>query len=62
LALEILNTLTLVERGGKTTLSLRGSPINPTVEERNTFESFFPSLEQGFGGTMDQLVDYLAKG
>jgi len=60
--LEILNTLTLVERGGKTTLSLRGSPINPTVEERNTFESFFKSMEQGFGGTLVQLVEYLAKG
>ena len=59
--LEILNTLTLVEGGGKTTLDLRGGPINATEEERKTFEEFFGSMEQGFGGTFDQLASYLAK-
>jgi uncharacterized protein YndB with AHSA1/START domain len=59
--LEILNTLTLAERGGKTTLDLRGGPINATEEERKTFEDFFGSMEEGFGGTFEQLASYLAK-
>lgn len=59
--LEILNHLTLSEQGDKTVLVLRGSPINPTDEESATFEGMFASLQQGFGGTFDQLEDYLAK-
>jgi uncharacterized protein YndB with AHSA1/START domain len=59
--LEILNTLTLLEHEGRTTLSLRGMPINATEEERKTFEDSFVSLEKGFAGTLDQLGDYLRK-
>lgn len=59
--LEVLNHLTLSERDGKTTLTLRGGPINATDEERKTFESMFESLQHGFGGTFDQLDAYLAK-
>jgi uncharacterized protein YndB with AHSA1/START domain len=57
--LEIFNTLTLTEREGKTTLDLRGSPINATEAERNTFEGMRNSLRQGFTGTFDQLETYL---
>jgi uncharacterized protein YndB with AHSA1/START domain len=57
--LEILNTLTLTERDGKTTLDLRGSPINATEAERKTFEGMRNSLRQGFTGTFDQLETYL---
>jgi uncharacterized protein YndB with AHSA1/START domain len=59
--LEVLNVVTLAEQGGKTTLTLRGSPINATDEERKTFAGMFDSMQKGFGGTFDQLVDYLAK-
>jgi uncharacterized protein YndB with AHSA1/START domain len=59
--LEVLNTLTLSEQGGKTTLTLRGGPINATDEERKTFAGMFDSLRQGFTGTFDQLAAYLAK-
>jgi uncharacterized protein YndB with AHSA1/START domain len=59
--LEVLNTLTLSEHEGKTTLTLRGGPINATEEERKTFEAGFDSMRQGFTGTFDQLADYLAK-
>ncbi len=58
--LEILNIVTLAESGGKTTLRLEGSPINPTDKERAVFEGMHKSMEQGFGGTFDQLNDYLA--
>jgi uncharacterized protein YndB with AHSA1/START domain len=59
--LEVLNTLTLREQGGKTTLMLVGSPINATAEEVAMYVSMFDSMRQGFGGTFDQLVEHLAK-
>jgi uncharacterized protein YndB with AHSA1/START domain len=59
--LEVLNTMTLAERDGRTTLSLVGGPINATEEERGIFAGMHDSMRQGFGGTFDQLADYLAK-
>jgi uncharacterized protein YndB with AHSA1/START domain len=59
--LEVLNTMTLIEQGGRTTLALRGGPINATEEERKIFDGMHGSMRQGFGGTFDQLADYLAK-
>lgn len=59
--LEVRNTLTLIERDGTTTLTLRGGPINATEDERKTFEANFDSMRQGFRGTFDQLAEYLAK-
>jgi uncharacterized protein YndB with AHSA1/START domain len=58
--LEILNTMTLAEQAGKTTLTLRGGPINATAEEREIFAGMTDSMRQGFGGTFDKLADYLA--
>ena len=60
--LEILNNMTFTERGGQTTVDLRGGPINPTDEERATFEGSFPSMKQGFGSTFDLLDEFLARG
>ncbi len=57
--LEVLNTLTLAEEGGRTTLTLRGVPINATEQERKTFEDGSGSMQQGFKGTLDQLDGYL---
>jgi uncharacterized protein YndB with AHSA1/START domain len=57
--LEIQNTLTLTEQDGRTTISLRGAPVNASAEEMQTFTSFFKSMEQGFTGTFDQLAEYL---
>jgi uncharacterized protein YndB with AHSA1/START domain len=59
--LEILNTLTLTEHEGKTTLSLHGGPINATDEECKAFLGARQSMQAGFGGTFDQLAEYLAK-
>jgi uncharacterized protein YndB with AHSA1/START domain len=58
--LEVLNEMTFTEADGKTTISLRGGPINATEEERRTFASMADSMRQGFGGTFDQLEQYLA--
>jgi uncharacterized protein YndB with AHSA1/START domain len=59
--LEVLNDVTLTEQKGKTTLMLRAHPINATEKERQMFAGMLESMRQGFGGTFDQLVEYLAK-
>jgi hypothetical protein len=56
----VLNTLTLMAQGGKTTLTLRGNPINATAEEVAMYISMFDSMRQGFGGTFDKLAEHLA--
>jgi uncharacterized protein YndB with AHSA1/START domain len=59
--LELLNTVTLEEHEGRTTLTLRSSPLNATEAERGVFFSMHPSMREGFGGTFEQLADHLAK-
>lgn len=59
--IEILNTITLTEADGKTTLMLRSSPINASDEEQKTFDINHPSMNEGYNGTWDQLEQYLAK-
>lgn len=59
--LEVLNTLTLSEEGGQTTLTLRGGPINASEDERKTFAAMADSMRQGFAGTFDQLAEHLAQ-
>lgn len=58
--LEYLNVLTFSEQDGKTTLTMQATPVATSEEERKTFESMFKSMQQGFGGTFDQLDAYLA--
>jgi len=57
--LEIMNILTLTEQDGKTTLILKGGPINATEKEMNTFQGMLGGLQQGFAGTFEQLDNYL---
>lgn len=57
--LEILNKLTLTEDDGKTTLTIKGYPVNATEEEIKTFMESRPMLQQGFDGTFGQLDAYL---
>jgi uncharacterized protein YndB with AHSA1/START domain len=59
--LEILNTLTLTEQAGKTTLNLHGIPINATEEELQAFEGGMVFMEKGLAGALDQLTTYLAE-
>lgn len=59
--LEIINILTLTEENGKTRLTLRGGPLNATEKEWAVFEGMRPMVQQGFGGTFDQLADYLER-
>ena len=59
--LEMLSTITFAEHAGKTTVTVRWAPLNPTEEERKTFEGGFDSMRNGWSGTMDQLAAYLTK-
>lgn len=59
--LEIENSVVFTELAGSTTVALRADPFGESTEERQFFEDLRPSLEQGYGGTMEQLSDYLAK-
>jgi uncharacterized protein YndB with AHSA1/START domain len=58
--LEILNTLVLLEHEGKTTLLIKGKPINATAEEVKNFEAMLDNMQIGFAGTFDTLEKYLA--
>ncbi len=59
--LEILNTVTFTENAGKTTVTITGAPINATEEELDKYGEMHESMQQGFGGTFDQLAEYLQK-
>jgi uncharacterized protein YndB with AHSA1/START domain len=60
--LELLTTFTFEEEpGGKTKLTIRWSPINATEAEQQTFDAGHDSMQQGWGGTLDQLGAYLAE-
>jgi hypothetical protein len=57
--LEIENTVTFTEQDGVTTVTLRAQPFGETADERQFFEDLQPSLQQGYGGTFDQLAAHL---
>jgi uncharacterized protein YndB with AHSA1/START domain len=57
--LEVLNTIRFSEKAGKTTLDMTGTPFDAGDAEKAFFESMFPSMNQGFTGTLNQLEDYL---
>lgn len=59
--LEILNIVTFTEQDGQTTLTLQAGPQNATPAEHAFYKGMFESMQQGFGGTFDQLDVYLAK-
>jgi uncharacterized protein YndB with AHSA1/START domain len=58
--LEMLCTTSLAEENGHTKMHMTAIAHNATEEERQTFEAGFSSMEQGFGGTYNQLEAYLA--
>jgi uncharacterized protein YndB with AHSA1/START domain len=57
---EMYHVISFEETNHKTKLTLRSSPIHATDEERATFIEGFSSMQEGYGGTFDQLTDYLA--
>ena len=59
--LQLLSQATFTERGGKTTVTIKWLPLDATDEERRAFEAARAGMNQGWGGTFDQLAEYLAK-
>lgn len=57
--LEIENSVFFSEAGGRTTVSLRARPFGELAAERRYFEELRPSLMEGYGGTFDQLGEFL---
>jgi uncharacterized protein YndB with AHSA1/START domain len=59
--LYILSTVEFSELSGKTKVTVRWTPHEATEAERRTFDEGRPSMQQGWGGTLDQLRAYLDK-
>lgn len=59
--LDMTTTLVFAEQDGKTTLTLSMVAVNANEIERKTFEEGMVSLEQGWGGTLEQLTEFLAR-
>jgi uncharacterized protein YndB with AHSA1/START domain len=59
--MEIENTVTFTEEDGITTIHLVAVPFGEEAAERNFFIDLKPSMEQGYGGTLDQLAEFLQK-
>jgi uncharacterized protein YndB with AHSA1/START domain len=57
--LETISTMTLTERAGRTTLTIRWRPHNATAEESDAFAKGRDGMKQGWTGTLDQLADYI---
>jgi uncharacterized protein YndB with AHSA1/START domain len=54
--------ITFEEEGvGKTKLSISWTPYEATEEEIKTFTEGLPGMQQGWGGTLDQFAEYLAR-
>jgi uncharacterized protein YndB with AHSA1/START domain len=61
LPLKIFYRLVFTEKGGKTTITLTGQPVDATNEEILNFRSINANVQEGFGATFRQLAFYLAK-
>jgi uncharacterized protein YndB with AHSA1/START domain len=57
--LQTMSTVLFAEHGGKTTVTVQWKPHQASDAERKVFREGKPSMEQGWGGTMDQFTDYL---
>jgi uncharacterized protein YndB with AHSA1/START domain len=58
---ELLSTFLFAEQDGRTTLTIKWTPLDADAAERATFGGAHDSMRQGWTGTLDQLADYLAK-
>ncbi len=56
-----LCTVSFAERNGQSTVTVQWLPLNPTDQERDTFNAAQDGMKQGWSGTFEQLADYLAK-
>ena len=60
--LQMLSTFTFEALpDGKTRFTVRWQAYNAAEEEQKTFDTSHDSMNQGWGGTLDQLAAYLAQ-
>jgi uncharacterized protein YndB with AHSA1/START domain len=59
--LEVLSEFTFTEHGGRTTFTLRWTPINATAAECAMFDSAHDGMTAGWSGTLEQLEAHLAE-
>jgi uncharacterized protein YndB with AHSA1/START domain len=57
--LEVENTVVFSEQDGVTTVALSAVPFGETAAEYQFFDDLRPSMQQGYGGTFEQLAEYL---
>jgi uncharacterized protein YndB with AHSA1/START domain len=58
--LQMLSTFTFEDVPvGNTKFTVRWAPLNPTEEERKTFDAGHASMTGGWSGTLEQLEAYL---
>jgi len=58
--LQMLTVVTFAEQAGKTTVTVNWLPFDSDDDERQVFDKNLASMNQGWGGTFDQLGTYLA--
>ncbi len=58
---EILCKIVLTEQEGRTIMVFSSEPWNASETEINTFIAICDSMVQGFGGTLNQLSEYLKR-
>lgn len=58
---HILNMWTFEEENGKTTITLKGYPVDATEAQVKSYEGMHSSMQQGFAGTFEKLETYLKK-
>ena len=60
--LEMLSTFTFEDApGGKTKVTIRWAAHNANAEEQKTFDTSHDGMNQGWGGSFERLVAYLAQ-
>ena len=57
---QMLTTVSFTEEDDKTRFTVEWLPIEPTEDERRTFDEGRDSMKQGWTGTFEQLEEYLA--
>lgn len=58
---QMITTVTFAEYEDKTYVTVRWTTLNATPEEQKTFDSSHDGMRMGWGGTFEQLAEYLAK-
>jgi uncharacterized protein YndB with AHSA1/START domain len=59
--MEILTTVTFVDLGNKTEVTLDWMPLNADEAEAKTFRDGKPGMRGGWTGSFDQLAEHLAR-